>query len=135
LSYQNSILGNLDFNFGTGIGAYLIYSTSTITQINAYVEDYYSWKKGDIRKNVWSSHFTAATAGGEGSIGFVYRLTPSLSLGITGRLILISKIENIAEYTDYYETEWDPAEPKLMTIKEGEEYGGMGWGIDVSVIF
>ena len=99
------------------------------------MEDYSSWKKGDIRKNVWRSYFTAAIPGGEGSIGFAYRLTSSVSLGMTGRLILISKTKDISEYTDYYETEWDSAEPELTTIKQGEEYGGMGWGIDVSLIF
>lgn len=135
MSYQNPIWDNLSFNFGAGVGGYLFHSTTTITEIHTYVKDYSSWKKGDIRKNVGRSHLTAVTPGGEGSIGFAYRLTPSVSLGITGRLILISKVEDVTENTDYYKTDWDPAEPELMTMKYGEEYGGIGWGISALLIF
>ena len=86
-------------------------------------------------QDVWRDHFTAATAGGEGSIGFAYRLSASLSLGLTGRLILISKIEDTSEYADYYKPEWKPAESRLSTMKYGEEYGGIAWGIGASLIF
>lgn len=113
----------------------MFHAINTITQTNTYVEEYSHWKKGDVRKNVWRSHFTAATPGGEGTIGFAYRLSSSVSLGITGRLILISKIQDVTEYTDYYKTDWDPAQPELIIMKYGEEYGGMGWGIGASLIF
>jgi hypothetical protein len=48
---------------------------------------------------------------------------------------LISKIEDVTEYADYYKTDWDPAQPELITMKYGEEYGGTAWGIGASLIF
>jgi hypothetical protein len=99
------------------------------------MDDFQPWKEGDVRQDVSRSHFTAATPGGEGSIGIVHKLTPSLFLGLTGRLILISKTEDTDEYADYYKPEWNPAESRLSTMKYGEEYGGIAWGVGASLIF
>lgn len=135
MSYRKHTRDDLSVNLGAGLGAYVLYSVSTTTDIRTYVKDSGDWKRGDVDKDIWRTHFTAVTPGGEGSIGFAYELSPSISVGITGRIILISKIENLYELTSYYKTNWEPAEPQLMTIKLGEEYGGMGWGIGASVIF
>ncbi len=86
-------------------------------------------------QDVWRNHFTAAAPGGEGSIGFSYRLGPSVSLGLIGRFIFISKIEDTSEYADYYKPEWNPAEAQLSTMKYGEEYGGVAWGVGAMLIF
>jgi hypothetical protein len=88
-----------------------------------------------VVQDVWRSHFTAATPGGEGSIGFAYRLSPSVSLALIGRLIFISKIEDTSEYADYYKSEWEPAEARLSTMKYGEEYGGIAWGVGAMLTF
>jgi hypothetical protein len=117
------------------MGAYVFHSVVKTTETHTYVKDWGSWKTGDVSHDVWRIHFTAASPGGEGSIGFAYKLNPSLSLGITGRLTLIAKIKDTYEYTDYYKTDWDPVEPQLMTVEHGEEYGGIGWGMGVSLIF
>jgi hypothetical protein len=70
LSYQNSIQDKFNLGFALGSGAYVFHAIHTITQTNTYVEDYSHWKKGDVRKNVWISHFTSATPGVEESISF-----------------------------------------------------------------
>ena len=116
-------------------GAYVFHSNQTITTTQTYVDDFRPWNEGDVRQNVSRSHFTAATPGGEGSIGLVYRLGPSISLGLIGRLILISKTEDTDEYADYYKPEWDPAESRLSTMKYGEEYGGIAWGVGATLMF
>lgn len=118
-----------------GLGAYVIHSIWTTTEINTFVKDFGDWKKGDVYKYVLRDHFTAVTPGGEGSIGFACKLSPSVSLGITGRLILISKIKAISEETSYYQIDWTPAEPELVSMKYGNEYGGIGWSLGASLSF
>ena len=95
LSYQRPIRDDFSFQLAAAAGAYIFHSSHTITSTQTYMDDFQPWNEGDVRKNVSRSHFTAATPGGEGSVGFVYGLTPSLALGLTGRVILISKIEDI----------------------------------------
>jgi len=135
LSYQSSIQDNLGFNFGIALGAYVIHSITTTTDSRTYMKDFGEWKKGDVSKYVSPDHFTAVTPGGEGSIGFACKLSPSVSLGITGRLILISKIKAISEETSYYQIDWTPAEPELVSMKYGNEYGGIDWSLGASLSF
>jgi|GEM_PF-2378541 len=135
LSYQRPIQDNLSFNLGLGLGAYLFHSTLTTTETRAYVKDVGNWKKGEVYEDIERNHFTAATPGGEGSAGFAIRLSPHVSLGITGSLILISKVKDINESTSRDPTEWDPASPELVTMKDGNEYGGIGWRIGASLVF
>jgi hypothetical protein len=135
LSYQGLDLGRINLNFGLGIGAYIFNSTNTTEETEIYVLNTGGWKKGDVNKYILREHFTSATPGGEGSIGFAYKLSSSVTLGITGRLILISKIENTLEYTTFYKTNWDPSDPELVLMKSGEEFGGIGWGMGASLSF
>jgi hypothetical protein len=120
---------------GVGWGAYIFHSSHTTAAIQTYVDDFQPWKEGDVVQDVFKSHFAAATPAGEGSIGFTYNISPSISLRLTGRFILISKIENTTERADYYKPDWDPAEQQLSTMKYDEEYGGIGWGMGASLIF
>jgi len=117
------------------LGAYVFHAIHTTNVTWTYVQNWGDWKSGEVYKCVWRSHLTVATPGGEGSIGFAYKLSSSVSLGITGRLILISKVTDVTETTSYYQTDWDPKEPELTTVKDGNEYGGIGWGISASLLF
>jgi hypothetical protein len=135
LSYQRSVRNDFSFYLAAASGAYIFHSSHTIIATQTYADDFEPWKEGDVVQNVSRSHFTAAAPGGEGSIGFAYRLSPSLSLGLTGRVILISKVEDTSEHADYYKPEWNPAESQLSVMKYGEEYGGIAWGVGASLIF
>jgi hypothetical protein len=135
LSFRGSINNHFAFDLAVGSGAYLFHSVTATTQLLTYVKELEWWKVGDVRKTVSRDHFAATTIGGEASIGFAYKLNSSLSLGVSGRLILISEIKDISEITDYYKTHWEPAEPVLITIKQGNEYSGIGWGFGASLSF
>ncbi len=135
LSYQRPGQNDFDFHLSVGSGAYLFHASHTTTATQTYIDDFQPWQKGDVREDISRSHFTAATPGGEGSIGFAYRLSPNISVGLTGRLMLISKIRDTTERVDYYKPDWSPAQSQLSTMKYGEEYGGLGWGVGGSLIF
>jgi hypothetical protein len=135
VDYRNPVGEKLTVDFGIGIGGFLIHSLATTNSVNRWVRDSTPWKEGDERKTVNKLHFTALTPGMEGSVRLAYKLGPSASLGLTGRVLVISKIKDTWEATDYYQTDWEPLEPKLVNMKQGYEYGGVGWGLGISISF
>jgi hypothetical protein len=135
VDYRAQSKGNITFTLGIGIGGYVFHSVCTTTSTYTYVMDYEPWKRGDVRKNISRIHLTALTPGGEGSVTLARRLGPSVSLGITATVLVNSKIEDTWESSGYYPTDWDPAEAELITMKYGYEYGGMGWGLGLSLSF
>lgn len=135
MDYQHPVTDRLSVSLGLGIGGYVFHSTCTTTQIHTWVQDSAPWKRGDVSRGVSRVHLTAAAPGAEASIGLAHQLGPSVSLGVTLKVLATSKIDDTWESTGYYAADWDPAEDELMTIKNGYQYGGMGWGIGASISF
>jgi hypothetical protein len=133
LEYLVTLRHNLTLNLGAGWGGYVLYSTVTSTQTQVYVQDYDPWRPGDIQKNVIRTHLCAITPGGEAMAELIFELYRHVSLGLSGRMIMTSKVKDQWESSGYYATDWDPAQPELITITEGYEYGGVGWGLGVVV--
>lgn len=133
LEYSVPLSHNLTFNVGTGWGGYILYSVVTSTQSQLYVQDYDFWREGDITKNVFRTHLSAIAGGGEGVVTLAYKIAGVLSAGLTGRIIATSKVDDTWESSGYYPTDWDPAQPEIITITEGYEYGGFGWGLGIAV--
>jgi hypothetical protein len=135
IGYDRRTGDDLVFGVGVGVGAFMLYSNHRTTETERYVQDSVPWKEGDVSRNVYREHLAAVIPGGEASFTLAYRLSSSALLGLTARILAISKIKDTWEYTGYYATDWDPAEPELITLKNGYEYGGIGWGLGVTVSF
>ncbi len=135
LDYTRAFQDDLTLGLGMGMGGYVIHSANVTSETYRYEANNDPWKKGDVRKDVYRTHLTALTPGVEGSVALAYRINPSLRLGLTGKIMVISRIRDTWEYTEYSPTDWDPAQPQLVTIKNGYEYGGVGWGLSATVSF
>jgi hypothetical protein len=135
LGYTRALRSDLTLGLGLGMGGYIVHSADVTTEIYRYETNHESWKKGDVRKNVYRAHMTALTPGVEGSVALTYPINSSICLGLTGKIIVISRIRDTWDYTEYCPTDWDPAPPQLVTIKNGYEYGGVGWGMSATVSF
>lgn len=135
LVFDRSIGDRLVLSVGLGMGGYVLYSSRTTTETQTYVQDVDPWAEGEKHKSVFREHLAVVASGGEASIAFSWRIGRSVLLGLTGRMIVISKIRDTWDYIGYYSTDWDPAESELITMKNGYEYGGIGWGLGGTVRF
>jgi hypothetical protein len=133
LEYLVAPRRNLTLSLGTGWGGYILYSMVTTTQSQVYVQDYDPWREGNIQRNAFKTQLCTVTPGGEASIGATCEIDRQLSLGLTAKMIITSKVRDQWESSGYYSTDWDPAQPELITITEGYQYGGFGWGLGMTV--
>jgi len=133
LDYRQTWRDNLSLDLGIGMGGYVLHSVTTSTEAYRYVQNSDPWREGDIQKNVFRTHLSAVTAGGEGLVALACEISRALSLGLTGRIIITSKVEDTWESSGYYPTGWDPVEPELLTVKNGFQYGGTGWGLGATI--
>jgi hypothetical protein len=124
---------NLSLSLGAGWGGYVLYSMVTNTQSQVYVQDYDPWREGDVQRNLFRTQLCTVTPGGEAVVGLTCGIGRQLSLGLNGRIIMTAKVKDQWESSGYYSTDWDPAQPELINITEGYEYGGFGWGLGIVV--
>lgn len=125
-----------NFRLGLGIGSKLIIENIKDSIIYSYIEDFYLFKKGDENnqiKNKTSMYFVPY---GEGLISLNFLISSRVSIGLNAKIGYLFPSDFTNEDTDYQQTEWWPAEEKLIKMKSGYIFEGINiiFGIGLKIL-
>ncbi len=123
------------FITGLGVGPKIIIENIKNTIINTYIEDFYLYKKGQETNLISKKINFYLVPYVEGLIGLNFLTSSRISFGINARLGYLLSSDFTNEETDFQQTEWWPAEEKLIKLRSGSLYKGinLAFGIELKI--